>query len=704
MADSDEEASFGESQADVLSQRSENDDPKITFKKHPWLSEFFQYNTQGSKITVKCKYCNTGYKSRSLSRLITHCQKCQKIPNRQNIPAVLSMNLEKNPSSSISLDWAKVMVENNISTRTLESSSFKYFMARHVKNWKIPERGQFTGMIIPQLSRAFQCKFQTKLGKQITYLSIEFDHWTDVTGKSIFGVIGTTISGQRFLIDLKDVSLKDHSSYVIVEDLREILEKFQPTVINSIISDGAFNCRKAREEFVRVEGFEHVIQHRCLAHLFNNIGKRITTENKTVAETLRIATNLTNIVSNSTYWTAYMRLEGYAKIHSACPVRWYSTVIMITRLIDLKTVIMRDILAELNLKNTNILMSLDWNQLTEILETLKPLNKCIGALEKKDISLGEAFKQILEYCKTLFSDKFPSEFVIQARKSFLWHFDLTSKYWWTFGLEQMGLHIAAYVLDRRNNMDYITDDGVDLALESITRIALKSGVTLRKCESYLVEEFEYYIENTGGYGPMEPGQSVVDWWMERQSNGPLAKVALRLAHLKASSANIERVFSTVKHIQGGKMSISPETLVHIGRLRIAAKDEILDEERLDDLDYEAIKNDNEVNHQRVEYQIQDDSPDTSISSNGSSISDSTFLEGWLTTTDKETKRRYSEFFKYFDFNLVHRQGSSTSQQIHRVTEEDIQRVIRGARAVRQPVYDLVSNPIEEMLDLNQSHS
>lgn len=108
------------------------------------------------------------------------------------------------------------------------------------------------------------------------FLSIEFDHLSDFSHRSILAIIATTSNGARIMIALEDASLYGKIADDIVEPLKKNLDQFPKAKINSIISDSASSCKRAREELTKDPDFQHIIQHRCLAHLLHSMGDKFS--------------------------------------------------------------------------------------------------------------------------------------------------------------------------------------------------------------------------------------------------------------------------------------------------------------------------------------------------------------------------------------------------------------------------------------------
>lgn len=58
--------------------------------------------------------------------------------------------------------------------------------------------------------------------------------------------------------------------------LNHVLDCFESSKINAIVSDAASACTKARADFVKQDKYKHIIQQRCFAHSLNLIGKDVS--------------------------------------------------------------------------------------------------------------------------------------------------------------------------------------------------------------------------------------------------------------------------------------------------------------------------------------------------------------------------------------------------------------------------------------------
>lgn len=659
-------------------QRSDQSVGSVSFKKYPWLQHYFDIQEEGTRVSIHCKGRDCTYKAvnRSSQRLIAHYNKCSKVDKTHPVKIDEEMD---DINATRTRQWVKVMIQNNIPIKTVESDSFKEFVKTSCKPWRVPSRQEISNLYIPRLSSAVQRKFISEINcGNLSNLSIEFDGWKDKNHRAFLGVVATDFLGRKYLLDLRDISLRAHTAAVIVEELIEVLKRIPPKAINSIMSDSANNCKRAREDITLKPELKHIIHHRCLAHLFNLIGSKLTKKTERIAQLLNDSSVITNLTATNPHWVAHVRALGKKKIQATCQVRWYSVVNTLTCIADLKTVILEDILPTLTGDKSLVVANFDWVYLTEVLEILRPINECIGYLERKETSLGEAIHKILLYAKQLFTLT-PSETVNSAKKAFLSYFNVKN-----LGREEFSLYLAAYLLDPRFKQAYVTDEGIYLAFEAMTRVAAKSGVKLKSIEQSLVDEFDTYRANANAFVSKDVPGEQVKWWRGRMLGGVLGPVGFRLAHLKSSSANIERTFSTVKYIQsGGKLNFLSSSLVDIARLKISFNNKREVYDWTEDFEESFLAS-------TESEQTQDSSLDDLDSQTCPVESDLTApplhsVDGhsWIEEEDYQAKRDYQNFFQYYSFDIQPQAGCSRSSAPDEVTEDEIRDCVRVARSIRE---------------------
>jgi hypothetical protein len=377
----------------------------------------------------------------------------------------------------------------------------------------------------------------------------------------------------RMVQSISAVSLEGHSTISIMKTLEDALDALPIDAINAIVSDSASSCRNAREAITMKPKYMHIIQHRCLAHLLNRMGWHFT-KSEAVDRSLKWAAKITGFVASNVKLQALIRQSGANQVKRATPTRWYSTITMIDTLIGARDVIVE---ATSSIQDcrlaTMIVEESSWSQLQHLTKIFYPLAECIGTAERDTGTMGETVKAILEFGRSLFAQDWNDDIIRAAAESFLLYFSVKK-----IGKEEFELLLASYLLDRRYKIDYLTTESIEMALSAILRIGVKCNLDLKRAKKALIPEFELYCSFESDYATDAANQGALEWWRRRSDSGRLQQVALRIARLRSSSANIERTFSALKYVQGSwRMNLSLETLRDLARLRL------IDDEGIEDL-------------------------------------------------------------------------------------------------------------------------
>lgn len=221
------------------------------------------------------------------------------------------------------------------------------------------------------------------------------------------------------------------------------------------------------------------------------------------------------------------------------------------------------------------------------------------------------------------------------------------------------LHLAAYALDCRYKFTYLTDEAIKLCFEAIVRIAIKSGIPFNYVRAGLTLDLEIYRSE-----PTEPLMTDPKvWWRSQTSYPVLSQVAQRLLSIEATSANIERLFSSLKCIQGDyRQNLSSSTLVDLARTRMAY---------MDDPKPENVELNGEI-FDKISDEFKHN------------------LSNWIENRHMSVKRDYQNFFNYFDFTLIRECNSGTETSNLSVTDDQVRDFVAPIAARGRPI---VSNVI-----------
>lgn len=614
-------------ESETLSQSipSQDKTSEAKFRAIPELANFWKkIKFTSGKVECNCLRCPTVISTREINRLGGHMVVCKNM-NSEEKARMAALVDEYNASlnfQKIDLMWTNVMINCNFSFASVEDGSFKAFFQEFMPAWKIPSRKKISNKLVPYLSNRIEKKFAKQIcDSGSSHVTIEFDHWKDASKKLLLGVIASYgDDGFKHLLDMIDVSREGHASAVTVDRIVSCIKsKIKPRSINSIISDSASACRSAREQLVLMDDFKHALQHRCLAHLVNSMGTLITSVGHAV-DTSKAASKLAAIIGSNPRVAAAIDDAECRRVVTACSVRWYTTVKMMESLIDAKDVIVEELPQLEDPQDTMF-----WCNVEALLVVLRPLADTIAFVERRGTSLGEAVKRILQVGKSIFESDWADNFNLSSVTAYL-NYVCPRK----LKNDEFALLLTAYALDARFKQDFLTEDGIDLVLKLLGELALKWGHSINFVKYQLRPEFDNFILRKGDFSA-ENNESALSWWLERKELSALRVLALRIARLKASSANIERTFSTLKYIQGPQRPrFYTAKLVEVGRVKLS-------------------------NTNRV-----DDSVTVDCDSEGFVLDG---LEEKVELLDQKARQDYEEFVKYIDYSIINeRTGSSSSPE------------------------------------------
>lgn len=333
-----------------------------------------------------------------------------------------------------------------------------------------------------------------------------------------------------------------------------------------------------------------------------------------------------------------------------------------------------------------------------LVRVLRPLANCIAISEKADCSLGEAFKALLDFVQSLWVLDWKDDFILKGIEAFLAYFNLKK-----LGEDEMALMLASYFMDRRYKMDFITEEGVDLVSKCLIKIGNLTGYSPEAMDQTLVREFSNYCQQKGQLSKLAPPeQKAIDWWTQQQDIGIIRKISIRLANLKASSANLERVFSMARSIQGLiRTRFSVESLEGMTRMKL----NLIDGDADNDEDGDDDDDEQEEGRDIRPSQSQRRTLSTRVSGGPSSVDTSTTsicspststqssiavsrvraIETHIEDTSRMDPRIFpffADFIKIVDFSIV-KEAVEDLPTSRKASSQDVENLMKKFRATRR---------------------
>lgn len=141
--------------------------------------------------------------------------------------------------------------------------------------YKPPSRRKLTNVLIPfQANRANEFALKKMRDSPSQTLTVEMDGWSTVDQKGLIGITLTNRNGNSMLLDLIDVSDERLTAEFIARTTIESLRssKIDPQCFNVVLSDEAAAYKLARTIVCQNVNLRHMINYRCMAHVFNLVG------------------------------------------------------------------------------------------------------------------------------------------------------------------------------------------------------------------------------------------------------------------------------------------------------------------------------------------------------------------------------------------------------------------------------------------------
>lgn len=550
---------------------------------YPGLRSAFEPVFVDGKRKNRCRSCNKEISAHMSERLLTHATNCKQKSDEEK--AVFKADLEKSQhtfreSSFYNILLAQVLIKNNIPLRVMDCPLMQRLLRQRPPR-ELPSREILSKKYIPLLSNKIDKTFNELLTQAPNYyLSIEFDIWTDANCRSLMAVVATSKGGRKYLVGCRDISTTGHSSENLRETLESVLENLDPIKINGIISDADASCVRARIDLTETTRYKHVIPHRCVAHLVNLMGQNLT-ESEAVGDLVTEAIKLSTFLNSDTVVAAHFSEMQIPKCVRHVKTRWYSTVDMIESLLRCRNEARIAVMKALEDKNAqkkriearkDALKTLNdrdyfWADIENLGKVFRPLANCIAVAESNNIYLGDAIKCLIIFAKKLLAADWENEFILATIDSFFRYFSVKK-----LTRLEYSIYLAAYFLDRRHKMDFVSERGTAMVFGALMRVGSKmDGITKQDLSSMLAPQFDDFVDQKGSFGRSASVEDdAYSWWMKQPNKGILKSIAIRIVSLRASSANTERLFSSMKLVQAPQRTrFTVDKMARIARVRIA---------------------------------------------------------------------------------------------------------------------------------------
>lgn len=435
----------------------------------PALLKIYEFRVSSDKHNkdAKCRGCNLQFEKFKLDGVINHARLCKSVPKDELAELELEIKgrerkkTSQNPeqaATQTSIDRLLVnfISESGSSISIIENPDFRRILQLASPNYQLPTRFKLSNNLIPSTAIEIRQMSRSKLDQAPKFsITIEFDAWTSNAGNSLLAVVATIREGLSTLIDLVDISAESHSAEFLTTVANTSLRNsgIKLENINAIVSDEASNCKLAR--VLLVDELDcHVVEYRCMAHVFNLIGA-LMSKSEHIKPTLENLVKLVNYIGKNKVLVSHLREDGATKVVRAVPTRWYSTCSTINSILKMKPYLLR-------VPHENRFGyekwgpiaedPLFWNNLQNAKIYFDRIASMIGVAEASDSLLSDSFRGLLEYGRFLMIDlDRTTKFRDVAIVSFLTHFQKLN----------LELLVAAYFLNPNFGLEYLTPYAIE---------------------------------------------------------------------------------------------------------------------------------------------------------------------------------------------------------------------------------------------------
>lgn len=553
-------------------------------KKHPIWEQFIaipQENTTMKTSRVRCRKCNKELCG-LVKRMEVHFRKCSSVSTTDENSDVECLDLEDaGPSTSsedssarsvtalqsksasassssvslnvsmkkftittsqedkkkIDLQLARFMFATNTPFNHVEHEEFLKLIQILRPGYKPPNRKQIAGNLLDDVYNSTQEYVKDDLKNKIVSMSI--DGWSNVRQDSIVCLCVTDVlTNSTHLIDTIDTGAESHTADYLVKLTTTSVKKCESfnCIVRSVVTDNAANMTRMRRELAQEEelaSHKDILTYGCSSHILNLLAKDINEKNITdqVIAVMRY-------FKYTHFASAKYKQAGGKAIIIPQQVRWNTMADCLKVFLE-NCRIMSDICLNnataIDMSISQKINDMDLKQQVQALyRKLENIAITLDIAQKTSCCIGEVTEAWIEL-----KNKFECETVRQRETEYSLS-DLR-KLNSRIQMAMSPAHFAANLLHPKFMGNNLRSEQISEALsfiEAYHKEAMPFVVKYRaKTEPFHKSLFESHVVDH--VGPLE-------WWLSLKSqiNGQTIDLVTQLHTAVASSAGIERLFST----------------------------------------------------------------------------------------------------------------------------------------------------------------
>lgn len=448
-----------------------------------------------------------------------------------------TISTSQEDKKKIDLQLSRYMFATNTPFNHVEHPQFLKLMEILRPGYKPPNRKQVAGSLLDEVYNSTQESVRDELKNKVVNLAI--DGWSNVRHDAIVCVCVTDVlTNSTHLIDTIDTGAESHTGEYLVKITTAAVKKCEDfkCTVRSVVTDNAANMSRMRRDLAQQEelaSHKDIVTYGCSSHLLNLLAKDLNAEE--ITEQVK---SIMRYFKYTHFASAKYKEAGGKAIIIPQQVRWNTMA-------DCLKVYLENwhFMSDICLNNATAIdmtisqkvndMSLK-QQAQALYRKLENIAITLDISQKTSCCIGEVTEAWIEL-----KNKFEGENVRQRETEYSLS-DL-SKFNSRFEMAMSPAHFSANLLHPKFK-------GENLSSEQITEALLYIEVYHKEAMPFVVKYramtdpfhkflFEDHVVNN--VGPLE-------WWMslKNQINGQTMDLVTQLHTAVASSAGIERLFST----------------------------------------------------------------------------------------------------------------------------------------------------------------
>lgn len=295
-----------------------------------------------------------------------------------------------------------------------------------------------------------------------------------------------------------------------------------------------------------------------MAHWHNLVGDTIS-KHESISPILKKLMDLVLLINRTKPLWCKLRDVGARKPVQVVPTRWYTTSASINSILKLKDDLNKvpdDDIYRYRLWRPIISDEKFWADLEQLKIYFDFLSGCIARSEASNSLLSDSFRSCLELGKLIFRDLNATggRFINIAASAYVKHFNKLN----------LPVLLTAYSLDPNQKLAYLTRKSLLEVKSQIFYMLLNMGYE-KSIARNVKAEFDRFRDKLRSLSYIE---DIYGWW--DQANLPAIRIiGMRCAACHGSSANTERIFSSLRRILGSSRSrLQVQTINELMAIRI----------------------------------------------------------------------------------------------------------------------------------------